>query len=71
MVLGCLSKGMVGGETILVYAKDVYKQLLNFPDALGITKKFFGIKRFSKEIFKNLLLKFLMTKFILDISDHI
>ena len=54
MVLGCLSKGMVGGETILVYAKDVYKQLLNFPDALKeLQKKFFWYKKgFSKEIFK-------------------
>ncbi len=54
MVLGCISKGMAGGETILIFANELYKELKKFPKVLRELKKNFlwYKKGFSKETFK-------------------
>ena len=58
MVLGCVSKGMAGGETILIFANELYKELKKFPNVVRELKKnFFWYKKgFSNEIFKRPIL---------------
>ena len=57
MLLGCVSKGMVGGETILIYARDLYRELKKFPNVVDqLRKDFYWYKKgFSNEIFKRYL----------------
>lgn len=58
MLLGCVSKGMVGGETILIYARDLYRELKKFPNVVDqLRKDFYWYKKgFSNEIFKRPIL---------------
>ncbi|MCG3165607.1 MAG: hypothetical protein POELPBGB_01375 [Bacteroidia bacterium] len=38
LVLGCIQQGLIGGETILVHADELYRELLKFPIVIDILK---------------------------------